>query len=64
VCGLQLYRFGEAVTIVFFTPTWRPDSFYHKILANRKAGLHTLCLLGITRLHEDMFGQQARDMAE
>lgn len=27
-CGLQLYRFGEAVSIVFFEPNWRPDSFY------------------------------------
>ena len=23
-CGLQLYRFGEAVSIPFFTDTWRP----------------------------------------
>ena len=46
-CGLQLYRFGEAISIVFFTETWRPDSFYDKILANRRAGLHTLCLLDI-----------------
>jgi len=23
-CGLQLYRFGEAISIVFFTETWRP----------------------------------------
>lgn len=46
-CGLQLYRFGEAVSIVFFTDTWRPDSFYDKIAANRKLGLHTLCLLDI-----------------
>lgn len=111
--GLQLYRFGEAVSIVFFTgaasqgpvgpavarfagdascgrslapartnpgqghrslylpiishfpdqpdnltpplrtplcsgaDTWRPDSFYDRIAANRKAGLHTLCLLDI-----------------
>lgn len=45
--GLQLYRYGEAVSIVFFTETWRPDSFYDKILANRRAGLHTLCLLDI-----------------
>ncbi|GIM14449.1 hypothetical protein Vretimale_17396 [Volvox reticuliferus] len=35
-CGLSLYRFGEAVSIVFFTDTWRPDSFYDKILANRR----------------------------
>jgi diphthine methyl ester synthase len=45
--GLQLYRYGEAVSIVFFTETWRPDSFYDKILQNRKMGLHTLCLLDI-----------------
>eukprot|EP00878_Enallax_costatus_P010765 GHUV01011242.1.p1 GENE.GHUV01011242.1~~GHUV01011242.1.p1 ORF type:complete len:273 (+),score=57.99 GHUV01011242.1:1343-2161(+) len=46
-CGLQLYRFGEAVSIVFFTESWRPDSFYDKIAANRKLGLHTLCLLDV-----------------
>ena len=22
-CGLQLYRFGQAISIVFFTQTWR-----------------------------------------
>ncbi|KAL3142570.1 diphthine synthase, variant 2 [Trebouxia sp. C0009 RCD-2024] len=46
-CGLQLYRYGEAVSIVFFTETWQPDSFYDRILSNRKQGLHTLCLLDI-----------------
>jgi diphthine synthase len=46
-CGLQLYRFGEAVSIVFFTDSWRPDSFYDRIASNRKLGLHTLCLLDI-----------------
>ena len=45
--GLQLYRFGQAVSIVFFTETWRPDSFYDKIKLNRSMGLHTLCLLDI-----------------
>ncbi|MEW5302057.1 MAG: hypothetical protein WDW36_004867 [Sanguina aurantia] len=45
--GLQLYRFGECISIVFFTETWRPDSFYDKIAGNRAAGLHTLCLLDI-----------------
>uniref|UniRef100_A0A2N9EDB5 diphthine methyl ester synthase n=1 Tax=Fagus sylvatica TaxID=28930 RepID=A0A2N9EDB5_FAGSY len=47
VCGLQLYRYGETVSIPFFTETWRPDSFYEKIQSNRKLGLHTLCLLDI-----------------
>ena len=32
---------------MFFTETWRPDSFYPRILANRRQGLHTLCLLDI-----------------
>eukprot|EP00850_Spirogloea_muscicola_P003240 SM000013S26409 [mRNA] locus=s13:259809:261511:+ [translate_table: standard] len=47
VCGLQLYRFGETVSVPFFTDTWRPDSFYDKIKRNRTMGLHTLCLLDI-----------------
>ncbi|XP_051231612.1 diphthine methyl ester synthase [Dicentrarchus labrax] len=46
-CGLQLYNFGETVSLVFWTDTWRPESFYDKICKNRTAGLHTLCLLDI-----------------
>lgn len=46
-CGLQLYRFGETVSLCFFSSTWRPDSFYDKVLVNAKAGLHTLVLLDI-----------------
>ncbi|XP_063235596.1 diphthine methyl ester synthase isoform X2 [Bacillus rossius redtenbacheri] len=46
-CGLQLYSFGEAVSIPYWTETWKPDSFYDKIAANRRRGLHTLCLLDI-----------------
>jgi len=45
--GLQLYNFGEAVSICFWTDNWRPDSFYKKILNNREKGYHTLCLLDI-----------------
>ena len=37
----------QAVSIVFFTETWQPDSFYDRILTNRQQGLHTLCLLDI-----------------
>ncbi|OMO51726.1 Tetrapyrrole methylase [Corchorus olitorius] len=47
ICGLQLYRYGETVSIPFFTESWRPDSFYEKIQRNRNLGLHTLCLLDI-----------------
>lgn len=46
-CGLQLYRFGQTISLCFFTETWRPDSFYERIVQNHSIGLHTLCLLGI-----------------
>jgi diphthine synthase len=46
-CGLQLYSFGETVSIPYWTSSWQPDSFYGKICANRVRGLHTLCLLDI-----------------
>jgi diphthine synthase len=55
-CGLQLYNYGQAVSICFFRgpgtvwpdeAPWRPSSFYSKIAANRVLGLHTLCLLDI-----------------
>lgn len=46
-CGLQLYNFGQAVSIVFFTDSWKPESFYPKIMENRRIGLHTLLLLDI-----------------
>jgi diphthine synthase len=46
-CGLSLYRFGGAVSLVFFTASWRPDSWYDRIASNRDAGLHTLVLLDI-----------------
>lgn len=46
-CGLQLYNFGEVVSIPLWTETWKPTSFLTKIHNNLKAGLHTLCLLGL-----------------
>lgn len=46
-CGLQLYSFGETVSIPYWTDSWQPDSFYDKIKANIDHGLHTLCLLDI-----------------
>lgn len=45
--GLQLYNFGQTVSMVFFTDTWKPSSFYDRILENRQIGLHTLVLLDI-----------------
>ena len=46
-CGLQLYSFGQTVSIPLFQGTWKPDSFYTKIKENQSLGLHTLCLLDI-----------------
>ena len=48
-CGLQLYNFGETVSIPFWTdePSWKPESFYTKIVKNFHNGQHTLCLLDI-----------------
>ncbi|KAL1122663.1 hypothetical protein AAG570_002990 [Ranatra chinensis] len=46
-CGLQLYSFGETVSIPFWMDGWSPDSFYDKICHNKERGLHTLCLLDI-----------------
>lgn len=46
-CGLQLYRFGETVSLCFWTDTWTPHSFYDKLVSNYRAQLHTLCLLDI-----------------
>ncbi|PUZ41058.1 hypothetical protein GQ55_9G472900 [Panicum hallii var. hallii] len=46
-CGLELHRYGEAITIPFFTETCKRDHFYQAIVNNRWLGLHTLCLLDI-----------------
>jgi len=46
-CGLMVYRFGEIVSIPFFTETWKPTSFYQKIADNAGLKLHTLVLLDI-----------------
>lgn len=45
--GLQLYNFGQTVSMVFFTETWKPSSYYDRIKENVKMGLHTLVLLDI-----------------
>ncbi|XP_050295679.1 diphthine methyl ester synthase [Anthonomus grandis grandis] len=46
-CGLQLYSFGETVSIPYWMDGWEPDSFYDKIVNNFKNQMHTLCLLDI-----------------
>ncbi|KAK0438839.1 hypothetical protein EV421DRAFT_1738301 [Armillaria borealis] len=39
-CGLQLFNFGQTVSLVFFTDAWKPDSFYDIIKKNSGLGLH------------------------
>ncbi|KAG7664180.1 DPH5 [[Candida] subhashii] len=58
-CGLQLYNFGQTVSLVFFTETWKPDSFYNKVMENRRIGLHTLLLLDI-KVKEQSIENMAR----
>ena len=45
--GLQLYNFGQTISMVFFTETWKPASFYDRLKENHQIGLHTLVLLDI-----------------
>ncbi len=58
-CGLQLYNFGQTVSLVFFTETWKPDSFYDRVRENRAIGLHTLILLDI-KVREQSLENMAR----
>lgn len=45
--GLELYKFGQTVSIPYPLPSFEPTSYLAKIESNRAAGLHTLCLLDI-----------------
>jgi diphthine synthase len=47
ITGLSLYRFGEIISVPYFTKTWKPYSFYEKIKKNISMELHTLLLLDI-----------------
>lgn len=52
--GLSLYNFGQTVSMVFFTESWRPDSFYDRVAENVGLGLHTLLLLDIKVKEPDL----------
>ena len=52
--GLQLYNFGQTVSMVFFTETWKPASFYDRLVENHHIGLHTLLLLDIKVKEQSM----------
>lgn len=57
--GLQLYNFGQTVSMVFFTDTWKPTSFYDRIKENVSIGLHTLVLVDI-KVKEQSLENMAR----
>jgi len=57
--GLQLYNFGQTVSMVFFLDNWKPASFYDRIRENRDIGLHTLVLLDI-KVKEQSLENMAR----
>ncbi|SOV77076.1 diphthine synthase, putative [Plasmodium sp. gorilla clade G3] len=46
-CGMQLYNFGQIVSIPYFEDNYKPTSYYDKIYINLKNNFHTLCLLDI-----------------
>ncbi|TKR94429.1 hypothetical protein L596_008708 [Steinernema carpocapsae] len=41
-CGLQLCRFGIAVSLLMYTGSAKPDSCYDAIKSNKERGLHML----------------------
>ena len=52
--GLSLYNFGQTTSMVFFTDSWRPDSFYDRLAENANIGLHSLILLDIKVKEPDL----------
>ncbi len=57
--GLQMYNFGQTISMVFFTETWKPSSFYDRLAENHRIGLHTLVLLDI-KVKEQSLANLAR----
>ncbi|KAL4934265.1 diphthine synthase [Aspergillus undulatus] len=57
--GLQLYNFGQTVSMVFFTETWKPSSYYDRVKENMQIGLHTLVLVDI-KVKEQSLENMAR----
>ncbi len=47
ICGLSVYKMGPPVSIPFNSENFNPTSPYKKLVANLKAGFHTLLLLDL-----------------
>jgi diphthine synthase len=45
--GLQMYNFGQTLSLVFYTETWTPQSWYDRLEENLRIGMHTLILVDI-----------------
>lgn len=45
--GLQLYNFGQTLSLPFYTESWTPGSWYDRLEENLKVGMHTCILLDI-----------------
>ena len=59
ITGLQLYRFGQVLSLCYWTDSWQPDSWYPRLEANIKQGVHTLLLVDI-KVKEVSFENLAR----
>jgi diphthine synthase len=45
--GLQLYNFGQTLSLCFYTDNWKPGSWYDRLEENLRLGMHTCVLLDI-----------------
>lgn len=52
--GLSLYNFGQTVSMVFFTDSWKTSSYYDRVRENAHLGLHALVLLDIKVKEPDL----------
>jgi diphthine synthase len=63
VTGLELYKFGETVSVPYPLPSYDPTLYVGKLRANRDRGLHTLALLDI-KADEGRYMTVAEGIAE
>lgn len=59
ITGLQLYRFGQCISMCFFRDNYKPTSWYKNVGINVNHGFHTLILLDI-KVHEQSFDNMAK----
>lgn len=63
VTGLELYKFGETVSVPYPLPSFDPTIYAEKLRANKERGLHTLALLDI-KADENRYMTVAEGIAE